>query len=150
MNEFAKSVCVLIFVCVIFENLSPKGSFEKIYKYVLSMIFVFSLLIFTSEIIKSDFSFENIEKISPMSFETLDDEIIKAAKQNIENLAASKLISENIEYKNIDVKMDITENGSINIDRVTVYLTSYEDALLAKYAIEEALSIKTEVILNEG
>ena len=150
MNEVAKSVCAVIFVCVIFENLSPSGNFEKIYKYIISVFFVLSLLFCAKEVINTDFSFEQIENFSPMTFESLDDEIVREAKQNVENLAVSALKKESIEFENVDVKMDITQDGSINIDRIIVYINSYEAALEAKYAIEDTLSIKTEVIINEG
>ena len=42
MNEFAKTVCAAVFICVIFENISPNGKYEKIgivsTKYVSMMV----------------------------------------------------------------------------------------------------------------
>ena len=150
MNEFAKTVCAAVFICVIFENISPNGKYEKIYKYIISVFFLLSVLTCAKEVINQDFSFEKIENNSPMSFTSLDDEIVKSAKQNVENLAITVLKKEEIEFKKVDAKMDITESGSINIDRIIVYISSYEKALKTKYALEEELNIKTEVIINEG
>jgi len=152
MNEisvFAKSLCMLVFICAILEELYPKGSMEKISRFLLSVFILVSLISPIKKLIESDFSFLSIkETISSFSFSSLDDEIVKEASKSIENLAAKELIKENIDFKNITVKMDITESGGISIDKIIVNLKDYENALLAKYTLEEALNIKTEVVIN--
>lgn len=153
ISLFAKGVCAVILICVLLEELSPIGNMKKVYRYVLSVFILVSLLSPVKELLSGKvniFSVFQGDLDAGFSSDSLDSSICTLAAENIKNLAAKELVSKQIEYKNITVEMDITEEIGISIDRIIVTVKDYKNALSAKYIVEDALNIKTEVIIDDG
>lgn len=155
MNEivvWSYGVCIAVILCVIINALCPARSMKKTVNFITALFLMVCILVSAENIAKADFSeiFQNTSGKNTSDFQnTAQNKMLSCAKENIESIAAKTLYEKGIEYKNIDAVMDIDENGCINIDRITIKVSDAQYALSAKEAIENELSIKAEVVIDD-
>ena len=150
IKNWAFSVCAAAICGGILNMLLPEGNAQKTYKAVFCVFFLCVLSAPLSEIKIPDFEklAENIEIIETQNgneFNEISAEFIK--KQIIEDTSAI-LLQENIAEKDISVKVNISEDGSIDINKfvLTLGYSEYPDALVRR--IYQKTGIEPEIILS--
>lgn len=119
-RSFVTAFCAATVFAGGVELLCPKGRMTKTVKYALSVFMLFCIvsaaLLFTGTKIKLDTPSVNIEKTDMSAL---------AARQTF----AEALRRENIEFSEITVCTDKSDDGSISITEVTVYTSESEERI---------------------
>lgn len=151
IKSWAFSVCCAAMVCGILNMVLPEGSGKKIFKSVLFVFFLCVVISPFSELEYSDvFSLKGNDynaandseenDFNEISEEYIENEIIKSTEE--------LLTEEGIESEKISVKVNISEDQSIDINSflVVVFKSADKDELAQK--IYNKTGIKPEIIVS--
>lgn len=153
IREWATIVSICAFIACFIDMLCPGRKMDKTIKTVLGIFMICAIFVpvyntFCS--LSTDLSsVQNIE-IDRSVNENIKEDFISNASVQIENLSAEILKENGISFKKIDVFMDIDEQMSISIIRISVEIeknmTSQKDNI--KKLLEDNLDIQTDVYLS--
>lgn len=151
-KEWAFSICCALIIGGILNMILPSGNMQKIFKTVLCIFFICVVAAPITEIDFSKFRFDysnsdileiqaDENEFNKISAEYFENEIIKATNEILKN--------ENLQAEDIYLKINISENGSIDINKFALRL--YYSENIDK--LEEKIRIKTgltpEIIISE-
>ena len=126
--------------------LLPEGETSKTFKTVFCVFFLCIIISPLSDLKIEPFSF-NETTIQKENFN--ENEFIKNSKDFVENeliSAVNGILKENnIKAKDISVKTNISENGSIEISNLTLILSDIEDSFEIEKKIFEKTGINPEI-----
>lgn len=133
IREWAFSICITLIAISLFSMLMPKGSMEKTVKFTISLFFLSCLIgpfIFNppSFSLFTNFSNKNIK-------DSLNYEIVKTVHNqvlvSIENIIRRNITQflkknniNNINIKKIEININISDDNSILINRIDIFLDS--------------------------
>lgn len=159
MNEitgWAYIICIAAIVCVLFELISPNGSMEKTLRFVLGVFMLAAIIIplgtgvFNTKI--------DLLKIEP--FENNTKEFSQQAQMQLEELgkvSVSELVhgileKNNIVSEKVEINMDTSEDNSIDIVLVTVYIDQKhkDDKIFIKDTLEKELGLDVQVLTERS
>lgn len=153
VNNFSMSVCIIAILSSIFEFLSPAGNMKKIMQFVIAIFVIFSLSFpilngvnnFNLNLLNITQSSENSEINS-----SINDLYIKTSEEKINKLVDKTLRENEISAENIETNMDINEDGSIDINIITIYLnkTEKDKSLKAKSIVKNQLNLNCEIKIS--
>ena len=137
-SSFAAAFCgACVFIGVLYF-LCPQGALSKSVQYVLSLIFLLSVISAAAIAIgKWELNIPEIET------DYIDTESLDAA--TAEYIISYLLGAENIEFDEITVCTDKTENGSISINKVIICSDCEKSRIIAALG-EAADNIEVEII----
>ncbi len=142
IQQIALSICLVSVAISLLDSLSPEGRFKKQIRLILSLIFLLSIL---NPVMEGEFSDFNIEDLmssneyieaNALYYENLEENFAI----NIESSLKIQLEQENIFPKKISPIVNISEDNSIDINRIEFILSS-ED--------EENIDVIKEIVVNE-
>lgn len=125
-------ICVCCVACSIFSLIAPTGRMKKMVSLILGMFLICSMIIPIKGLFDSlkigfniDDSKYSIENMSDSEYNEL---VLKQTADNLVGAANNLLISENIYAQNIRVGLKISEDNSIYISSIYIYITNeYQD-----------------------
>lgn len=150
---WAFSICSAAICGAVLNMILPEGSTQKIYKTVFSIFF---LCILVSPVLK--FDFENIDITEYKIYDTQHYDIsenefsetyTKTIEQAIYSDVSNILEEYNIYPKDISVKINIFDDGSIDINKFTLTLDQNISLAEIKNRIKEKTGIEPEIIVSE-
>ncbi len=154
IKKYSFILCLISIFCTLFEMLIPPGKISKTMHTVISLFAVtLAVLPIYNTFKKIDFEFKNFENV-PKIKETsnlansIDDQTLTLASENIKELIATKLKEIGVQAKKIEIFMDKNKDNSILMIKCKIYIESEFEKYKSKIEneISEKLSIKTEVI----
>ena len=152
IKSWAFSVCVASICGAIFNMLLPEGNLQKTLKCVISIYFLSVVISPFSEIVSFDFSKENIiniDKYSEYYDENEFDDITEASLEEKITEETKKILSEKeIDSGDIFIKVNISDENSINITKFTVILSGCENPDALKDEMKHRIGIEPEIILS--
>lgn len=124
--QWAAVICTAAVVCTLTEFLTPKGNMEKIVQYILGVFMLCAIVVPVAQtVFNFDLSFEksqqDITQASSMA-DTAEQQTVSLGKTQIENMIISTLSGINVVPDKIVIDTDKTDDGSISIILVTVYV----------------------------
>lgn len=125
LSVWANSVCMVAIICALFEMFVPEGTLAKLVNFVLGLFLIIAILVPFANLIQSNAlknSKINIEQQNTNFSDDINDLTIAYGKSAIEKIIIQCLEEKEIEYKKIDINMDSSNNESIDIVRVDIYL----------------------------
>lgn len=153
VQQWASALCVLVLISAIIQYVIPNGIMERSMKLVLGGFVILGLILPIIDLVRSeewDFQMKEDTSITEHYLETTNNQIITIAQHNIEQLIAETLCEMNINAKNIMVKMDISEDNCIMIEKAVLVIafSDMEQAVAIEEKIWSALGIKAEVVID--
>lgn len=149
ITSWAAAVCAVAVICSLFEMLAPTGSTSKMLNFVLGLFLVVAVLVPFAKLMNSDFLKNGDINFEQQEFELphqTDNLTIAVGKSAIEKIVSQSLNEKEIPYKKIDVTMDSSNNSSIDMIVVDVYVESkYRNQL---YEIQNTVKEKTGITPN--
>lgn len=151
IKDIAFSVCVALICGSIMNMLSPDGSLKKIYKLVICVFLLSTIISPLSEIDFSD-SF-NFEDKSSKAFE-IDEEMFflgtteEIVEEQIKNDTEEMFEEMGIIFKDISVKINILESGNIDINKFTVTIDQNYDFSEIKEKVKNKIGMEPEIIVS--
>jgi hypothetical protein len=148
VKNWAFSICCASIAGGILNMLLPKGGAQATYKTVFCVFFLCVMIAPLSDmnfrvfdILEPKIIEEDSENIfSNSSMEYLENEIVASVKEILKD--------ENIICEDISVKVNISENGSINITKFTLTLDNSESADNLAEKIGRILGINPEIVIS--
>lgn len=147
-------ICILSIISTLFEMLLPRGKIEKIFKVVLG-IFILCSLLMPLKALSSSMKFNSKNEKVFVKEENKLKNIIENQmkissevnlKSNIKNLLKRK----NVKPEKINVIMDTDNNNCISIKNIEVYLSegdkNKKDTI--KNELEKVLNLKVDVVVG--
>ncbi len=154
VQTWTLAVCFSVLAVSLLQYLLPKGSMEKMMRFLVGTFLVCAFLYPVKEWIPQIPQWvqfptyqNNYEDFSSL----VEEQQIQAAEMSIKNLVSAEMNDLGIPYKNIGVDMDIEENGSIGINRISIELEDgYQGyGLRVCSLLSEKLGVEVEVEGNE-
>lgn len=153
VRNWAFSICAASVCGAILNMILPEGSTQKTYKAVFCVFFLCVLISPLSEFEIPDFEAitENIDKIESENIENneFSENSVSIIEDAVIKDAQSILAEEGIAAKDISVKINISENGGIDINKFVLTLDSVCDLDLLKKKIFQKTGIMPEIIISE-
>lgn len=154
VQTWSLSVCFSVLAISLLRYFVPRGSMERMIRFVTGTFLVCSILFPLRDILPRlpdlfQLSAHTEEYTDFSSF--VEEQESRAVEDSIQNLVKTELKEMGISCKNIRVDMDIAENGSIGINRIQVELDpGYEGyGMLVRSELTERLGVEVEVA-HEG
>ena len=153
VKNWAFSVCAASICGAVLNMILPEGSAQKTYKAVFCVFFLCVLVSLLSELEIPDFDFfsKNIDKIKEENIS--GNEFSENSALMIENAVIADteaiLSEEGITAKDISIKINISENGGIDINKFILTLDFIADSDSLKEKIFQKTGIMPEIIISE-
>ena len=154
VQDWAAALCLAALAATLLQYLSPGGTMEKIFRLVLGAFVLCGLLSPFAETVPA--IAESIPAWSQAGAESgfaqsVDDQILQAADASLRQVIVGELYSMGYPCENIEIFMDMTEDGRIVINKVAVTLrASTEECGEAAGRLEKATGLKMEVTAYGG
>lgn len=154
IKSWSVTICVVSVICTIIEILFPKGKMEKIFKVVLGVFMLCSLLVplkKTLENINFDAKKpENFIKDKGKLKSTTDDQIKITAQNKLKRTVEKILAAKNIKPEKINVIMDTNQESCISIKKIEVFLSRGDENKkdTIKSELEKNLELKIDVVVG--
>lgn len=150
IREWAFAVCAAAAIGELINIIMPEGGLSKTLKSVISVFFLCTVI---SAFTKIDFDIadfkinenkiyesKEFEEIDSVSEEYLEEELYKSVTEILE--------AEEISAKDILIKINISENGSIDINKFAIAFEQLEDPFKLEEKIYNKTGIKPNIILS--
>ena len=154
VQDWAAALCLAALSAALLQYLSPGGTMEKIFRLVLGAFVLCGLLSPLAETVPA--IAESIPAWSQAGAESgfaqsVDDQILQAADASLRQVIVGELYSMGYPCENIEIFMDMPEDGRIVINKVAVTLrASAEECGEAPGRLEKATGLKMEVTAYGG
>lgn len=152
IKNWAFSICCTGIICGIINILVPEGSVQKTFKTVLSTFFICSIIspVVTMDlggtIDLSEFFSDKEITYEEIYFTDNSAEYIEA---ELYEATSSFLKKNDIKSKDILIKINISENGNIDINKFVITLENKCDIAYLSEKIKDEIGIKPEIIILE-
>lgn len=151
VQQWALGICLTVLVNAIVQYMIPKGSMERMLRLVIGAIVLCGLLLPLTQLSQLDWQLEE-PAAARYDYDGFSDEverqIFQQAERNIQQVVIAELEKNGYRWKNVSVRMDTNQDGSIVIEQVVVTLDKdtlvHKDELMAR--LEKNLGLKTEVV----
>lgn len=155
ISQWATVICIAAVVCVLFELLSPKGSMEKMLRFVLGLFMLCAIILpITQGAFTFHFDFSPQESFEQKSdFEQQTEEQIKElGKESVSTLTQQCMNKMNVEAKKIEISMDTKQDNSISIVMVTVTIDpkDKDQKIKIRDTLKKELGLEVQVITEGG
>ncbi len=130
IREWAFSICITLIAISLFSMLMPKGSMEKTAKFTISLFFLSCLIgpfIFNppSFSLFTNFSNKNIkDNLNYEIVKTVHNQVVVSIENVIRKNITETLKKNNINIKKIEININISDDNSILINRIDIFLDS--------------------------
>ena len=154
VQDWAAELCLAALAAALLQYFSPGGTMEKIFRLVLGAFVLCGLLSPLAETVPA--IAESIPAWSQAGAESgfaqsVDDQILQATDASLRQVIVGELYSMGYPCENIEIFMDMTEDGRIVINKVAVTLrASAEECGEAAGRLEKATGLKMEVTAYGG
>ncbi|MBQ2972023.1 MAG: stage III sporulation protein AF [Ruminococcus sp.] len=155
LRSMSVIACVCCIACSLISIIAPLGKMRKIVNLVLGLFIICSMLIPLVGLFTTDIPDLNLEEqYSDLSLNEKEYEklILNETADNLVVAANELLLSENIQVDNIEIGIKKTDNNSIYISRINIYISkdldSRADAI--KRIISTNMSKEPVVIVSEN
>ncbi|MDR3178459.1 MAG: stage III sporulation protein AF [Oscillospiraceae bacterium] len=149
IHKWTFVLCLAVLICSIFEMTSPNGKMQNVLRFVLGIFLLCAIIVPISDVNFKNTYFKkiNLQKTNQQETELkqeVENQTLNLAKKRLKDLAANTLLQENIEAEEIEIFMDIKEEGSISIKKIRVILEkrSEEKINKAKGVLKKELGIE--------
>lgn len=151
VQKWALGICLTVLVNAMVQYMIPRGSMERMLRFVVGGIVLCGLMVPFTELSKIDWTWE--EPVSArFDYDGFPDEvqrqIFQQAERNIQQVVITELEKNGYGWKNVSVRMDTNPDGSIVIEQVVVTVDKetlvHRDELTTR--LEKNLGLKTEVV----
>lgn len=155
LSSVSVTACACCIACCVLSLIFPDGAMKKTLNLVMGAFLICSMLIPVIGSVKS-LSFEFDAKQEGLSFNQdysamYEEEVLNKTAENLVIVANDLLISENIVAENIEVAIKKSDNNSIYISTINIYIneTNSVKTETIKRIIERNMSKEPVVIVNE-
>ena len=154
IREWATALCVTLVGGAIFKMLTPNGSMEKTIRFVIGLFFTAAVIMpFFSGNIR--FEFPTVAEGGEYQNEELEETVDAGIKTLIErsvNKQITQLLNSNsISAQKVGSSINISQDGSISIECVEIYLSGQYEAVDEdiRKIIKKELNIEPDIIYEE-
>ena len=132
IRKIGASICIVSVVTVIFTMIIPENKSEKAIRFIVGLFFLVSV---AALIFKSDFKLNikfDIDKIknSSNTVEAATENALKnLIEKNLSNKLSEVLMQNNIKAEKIQISVNITEENSISINSIVLYIKKEDEGL---------------------
>lgn len=151
VKEWSSIICISALLGSIFEIVTPSGRMEKMVRFVFGAFMVCAILLpisqtFKNMSLKVDFNKESAATSASVD-NKMQEQFNNLVSEKIKRIAAEALDKEGIKYKKMDVIMDMDENSSISIIKISLVLDKKEaiKSDVARGIIKEKLGLETDI-----
>lgn len=154
IKSWSMTICLISVICTIVEVLFPSGKMEKIFKVVLGIFMLCSLLVPLKNIFKNiNFDTKKPEisvKDSGKLKSATDEQARLAAKKNLERIIKNLLEEKSIKPEKINIIMDTNSESSILIKKIEIFLARGDESKResVKNELEKKLELKIDVVVG--
>lgn len=156
IKSWAMIICFVSVICTIVEMMVPSGKMEKMFKLIIGIFMLCSILIPLKNTI-SNISFDvkkskNFIKDESKLKDIIDNQTETTAKENIKSIIKNFLDAKDIKPEKINIIMDTKQDNCISIKKIEVFLVRGDESKkdMIKKELEQKLEIKTDVIVGSG
>lgn len=149
ISSTAVMLCICTVACVLVKFLVPDGVTKKTLNLIISTVLVIAMI----SPVKALFNDTKINIKVPSETEITEDynkKIIATTKTNLEKSVKEVLLQNNISINNVNVTLKTTDENSIIIDSISIYITkdnqSESSAIIT--LIKENYSVTPQIILE--
>ena len=153
LKEFVFSLCVTMVIGAVLHYLLPEGSLQQLLKVVFCVFFLSSVCF---PFLKTDFgdpsfSFETekSKKAEESMTEELDLMTERQVEEEIKRSSEEILAKNEIDFREIRIKVNIEEDRSISITEFSVTVKGEEDSETAKSILSKEMGIEPEMKILE-
>ncbi|MBQ7133736.1 MAG: stage III sporulation protein AF [Ruminococcus sp.] len=155
LRSMSVIACVCCIACSLISIIAPLGKMRKIVNLVLGLFIICSMLIPLVGLFTTDIPDLNLEEqYSDLSLNEKEYEklILNETADNLVVAANELLLSENIQVDNIEIGIKKTDNNSIYISRINIYISKDLDSRAdeIKRIISTNMSKEPVVIVSEN
>ncbi len=156
IKSWAMIICFVSVICTIVEMMVPSGKMEKMFKLIIGIFMLCSILIPLKNTI-SNISFDvkkskNFIKDESKLKDIIDNQTETTAKENIKSIIKNFLDAKDIKPEKINIIMDTKQDNCISIKKIEVFLVRGDESKkdMIKKELEQKFEIKTDVIVGSG
>lgn len=155
LSQAGVTVCACCIACSVLSVIFPSGAMKKTLNLVMGAFLICSILIPVIGGVKSlSFEYKNDNKsfITNEDYERIyEEEVLNKTAENLVVATKDLLNSENITPENIEIGIKKSDNNSIYISTINIYIneTDREKTDSIKRIIERNMSKEPVVIVNE-
>ena len=150
IKSWAFSVCCAAVIGTLLNMILPEGNLQRMFKCVFCVFFLCTVLTPLSKIEISDF-FDKKNEITDFNFEETD-----GINQSTEKFLENKILSsvsetlsfEGISYEDIFIKINISDDGSIDINKFKLTIKNPEEEQKAFKLICDRVGVEPEIIFS--
>ncbi len=150
-------VCACCIVCSIIGLISPSGTMKKTVNLILGAFLICSMiipLVGLSSALMTDFSVSddfNVDTYPYNNDENYEQLILNETAENLVTAANDLLVGEGITAENIEISIKKSENNSIYISAINIYITKEDEykAEKIKNIITRNMSKEPVIIVND-
>lgn len=156
IREWTTVICLAALSAAMLQSLAPDGSMERMAKFVIGAFVICALISPLAKLCPQIGTVLRGSGTAPEESTRLQSAVERqtrtAAEESIRNLVTAELGGIRIKCKNVAVRMDTNEDGSISIIKVIVVLDKENAADCSKAAalLEKDLGLKMEVTADVG
>ena len=144
-KDLALSLCFAAVVCGMVSILAPMGGQSKALSFVVSVFFLFCLVSPFSKIDFSDFEELGLQ-LNPLEeggyTKSYEDLLIKEFSSNVQKLIEDKLAEQNIPAEDVQIFINKSDDGSIQISEVILKLPGANSKESARKIVAELLKME--------
>lgn len=153
VKNWAFSVCAASICGAVLNMILPEGSAQKTYKAVFCVFFLCVLIAPLSELKIPDFDSlaesVNETKTEDMAENEFSESYISAMEKAVISDTKAVLSENGITAKDISIKINISGDGGIDINKFTLTLGSAENPGAIREKVYEKTGIMPEIIISE-
>ena len=150
VKGWAAALCAVAIGCTLLQMLAPKGGMGKIFRMITAAFFLCCLvspLLNLKSLLKLDLESLPTEIQSEMPENRLNEQVERQISAAVQRLTETTLEGYGLSAEKIVTEMDTSEDGSIYIKRIILYLDKQNMAqsLTIRQLLEQRLGLEVDV-----
>lgn len=155
VKGWAAALCAVAIGCTVLQMLAPKGGMGKIFRMITAAFFLCCLvspLMNLKSLTKLNLDSLPAEIRSELLENRVNEQVERQISAAVEQMAASTLKGYNLSAEKIVTEMDTSEDGSIYIKRIILYLDKQNlaQSLTIRQLLEQRLGLEVDVAAADG
>ena len=150
VKGWAAALCAAAIGCTVLQLLAPKGGMGKIFRMITAAFFLCCLvspLLNLRSLLTLNLDSLPVDIQSEMLENRVNEQIERQISETVQQLTESTLEGYDLSAEKIVTEMDTSEDGSIYIKRITLYLDKQNitQSLVIRQLLEQRLGLEVDV-----
>ena len=155
IKGWAAALCAVAIGCTLLQMLAPKDGMGKIFRMITAAFFLFCLvkpLLYLKTLTSLNLDSLPADIRSEMLENRVNEQVERQIGAAVQKLAEATLSSHNLSAEKIVTETDTSEDGSIYIKRIILYLDKQNmtQSLAVRQLMEQRLGLEVDIEAAEG